>query len=50
MIDIKNKWKQFAIAMIVIILIIGVQQIYWMDKIDIDSKEMWDNREIKHNV
>ena len=50
MIDIKNKWKQFAIALIVIILIVGVQQIYWMDKIDIDSKEMWDNREIKHNV
>ena len=50
MINIKNKWKQFAIALLVIILIVGIQQIYWMDKIDIDSKEMWDNREIKHNV
>ena len=50
MINIKNKWKQFAIALLVIILIVGIQQIYWMDKIDIDSKEMWNNREIKHNV
>ena len=41
-----DKWKHFAIALLVICIIVGIQQIYWMDKIDIDSREMWNTREI----
>ena len=34
---INDKWQHFVIALIVIIVIVGIQQIYWINKIDLDS-------------
>ena len=50
MIDINSRWKPFAIALLVIVFIVGIQQIYWISKIDIDSREVWDSKEIEHNI
>ncbi len=46
---INDKWQHFVIALIVIIVIVGIQQIYWINKIDIDSNEIWNSREIEDN-
>tara|TARA_B100000029_G_scaffold516056_1_gene626462 strand:+ start:3676 stop:5118 length:1443 start_codon:yes stop_codon:yes gene_type:complete len=48
MIDINGRWKPFAVALLVIVFIVGVQQIYWISKIDIDSREVWNNKEMKY--
>ena len=47
--EVDSKWKHFAIAILVIFIVVGIQQIYWTSKIDIDSREMWDTREIVYN-